>query len=110
MMRILLSLFTVFMIFVSFTHEAHEIKVSVDNAESTKVEKSKLDHPEHCDDHDSGSDHCHIHCTGLHFLANLEHTVQLKLPLLEIHKTQTPRLDFFKSPYLDPAKKPPSLS
>ncbi|EPZ49215.1 hypothetical protein M902_0978 [Bacteriovorax sp. BAL6_X] len=95
---------------MSFTHEAHEIKLSGNNLESIKIQKSQLDHPDNCDDHDRGTEHCYIHCSGLHYLVNIDHAVKLKSPLIELNKNQPLRLNFFKSPDLDPAKKPPSLS
>lgn len=98
------------MIFVSFTHEVHEVMSEV----QTKVEKVDSHHdisaPDHCDGHDSNPDHCHIHCTGLHFLVDLYQTNEIVLPkVLKDYKFPFDN-QFFQSPYLDPAIKPPSAA
>lgn len=110
MLRILFSLFTIAMIFVSFTHEVHEVMSEV----QLKVKKVESHHnisaPEHCDGHDSDPDHCHIHCTGLHFLVDIYQSEDIATP--EILRYQKIHFEnqFFQSPYLDPAIKPPSLA
>lgn len=98
------------MIFVSFSHEAHEVMTEL----QVKVEKEQSSHDisavNHCDGHDSNPDHCHIHCTGLHFLVNIEQPSNIVEPkILKYHLINFEN-QFFKSPYLDPAIKPPSAS
>ncbi|AYF44036.1 MULTISPECIES: hypothetical protein [Halobacteriovorax] len=110
MLRILLSLFTIAMIFVSFSHEAHEVMTEL----QVKVEKINSSHDitpaNHCDGHDSNPDHCHIHCTGLHFVADIHQVHQLDVPVKIESQLLTSGDNFFKSPFLDPTIKPPSYS
>lgn len=104
------------MIFVSYAHEAHELSANevtnlINYKDKNNLENTNhLDGRNHCDSHDQDIPDCDIHCSGLHLVTALDHSIQILAPLNFKEINHLLKNNFFISPDLDAAIKPPSHS